>query len=353
LIGFAASGLAGCASGIHYAQNLPPEYQIPSTTHGTNLDLARLAMPKEDSDAIGAGDVLEVTLVSGYEAEDQLPVVARVSEAGMVHVPLVGPVPVVGLEPAQAEQTIARYSIERGVYRQPHVAVVVKEKRRNHVTVMGAVTTPGVVALDRASSDLLSALATAGGLTETAGTEIQILRKVPSNASALANVPPAESAIRQASYAPQRGGEAPRIAQQIDLSDLAQGIGGDYGLGDGDVVVVSEKEPRFVYVMGLVREPQEIEIPFGRDLRVLQAITQAGGRQFEVADKVHVIRRLPHMSEPIVIEVSIRDAKKNGDANLVLGANDVVSIEETPLTFAMGALQQFMRFGISGSVPLF
>ena len=325
------------------------EYQVPATTHGLNLNLSRLAMPKEGSSVIGTGDVLEVTLVSGYEEEPEPPTPIRVSEAGVADIPIVGPVHVDGLEPAEAEQAIARYAIDRGVYRRPHVTVTIKERHFNQVTVLGAVETPGVVDLDRTSSDVLGALAMAGGLTESAGTEIQILRKSSSRATELAQQR-SESPISLASFSPPA---TPRIVQRVDLAEAAPSASQDYRLGDGDVVVVSEKEPRFVYVMGLVREPTEIEIPFGRDLRVLDAISRAGGRTTELANKVYVIRRVAQSEEPVVIQVDVRQAKRNGRANVVLGADDIVSVEETPVTFVMGVLERFIRFGLSGSVPLF
>jgi polysaccharide export outer membrane protein len=105
--------------------------------------------------------------------------------------------------------------------------------------------------------------------------------------------------------------------------------------------------------MGLVNEPKQIEILPGEDIRVLDALAMAKGRKFELADKVHVTRQVPGKPEPVVIEVSVREAKKNGRANLILGAGDIVSVEETPLTFVVGAIQQVLRFGVSGSVPLF
>lgn len=350
LVCLALISAGGCASTVHHSANLPLEYRVPPVTHGQSLDLSRLSTPKEPSSEIGAGDVLELTLVSGYEQKDQEPILGRVSDAGMLHIPQVGPVPVVGLEPAEAEQTIARYAIERDVYRRPYVTVVIKEKHRNHVTVLGAVDTPGVVELDRASSDVLGALAVAGGLTESAGSEIQIMRKSPQGGSHVAERLPDGPPVELAGYTKQ---QPTRVVQRIDLADAATGAAGDYRLSDGDVVVVNEREPRYIYVMGLVNDPKEIEIPFGQDLHLLQALTAAGGRKFALADKVHIIRRLPHLGEPIVIEASVRQAKNHGPANLVLGAGDIVSVEETPLTLVAGALQQFMRFGVSGSVPLF
>lgn len=352
----------GCASGIHYAASLPPEYRVPPTTYGKKLDLSRLAVPQQNSSVIGPGDLLEVTIASGFEEKDPLPLPVRVSEAGVVNLALVGPVHVEGLEPSQAEQQIARLSIDRGFYRRPNVTVVIEEKHKNRITVLGAVTTQGVVELDRANSDLVGALAMAEGLTEDAGTEIQIMRQVPAGRTNLAagtrrpaapraGLPPSGSNVQLASYSTT---PVTRVSQRVDLVAATQGGSiGDYRLNDGDVVMVHEKEPRYVYVMGLVNEPQKIEIPPGEDIRVLAAIAQAGGRKYELADKVHVVRQVPGKPQPLVIEVGVHEAKKNSQANIILGAGDVVSVEETPLTFVAGAIQQVLRFGVSGSVPLF
>jgi polysaccharide biosynthesis/export protein len=57
------------------------------------------------------------------------------------------------------------------------------------------------------------------------------------------------------------------------------------------------------------------------------------------------------MEEPVVIECSIRAAKRGGNANLVLAPGDVVSVEETPLTFTVGTIQNFVRFGFSSAIP--
>jgi hypothetical protein len=53
------------------------------------------------------------------------------------------------------------------------------------------------------------------------------------------------------------------------------------------------------------------------------------------------------------IRVSIREAKRDGEANVRLAAGDVVSVEETPATFVLDLMRNFIRFGLSSSVPLF
>ncbi len=73
----------------------------------------------------------------------------------------------------------------------------------------------------------------------------------------------------------------------------------------------------------------------------------------QIADTVRVIRRLPSQKEPIVINVSVSEAKASGDANLRLAPGDLVSVEETPLTAPLGAMKSFIRFGMSSTIPLF
>jgi polysaccharide export outer membrane protein len=87
-------------------------------------------------------------------------------------------------------------------------------------------------------------------------------------------------------------------------------------------------------------------------MRLLDAIALAGGRNLQIADQVHVIRNLEG-AEPIVIEASMRQAKRGGAANLLLAAGDVVSVEETPLTFTVGTIQSFVRFGFTSAIPGF
>ena len=43
------------------------------------------------------------------------------------------------------------------------------------------------------------------------------------------------------------------------------------------------------------------------------------------ANKVHVIRTIPGQDEPVVIEVSLHEAKRQGRGNLRLSPGDVVS----------------------------
>jgi polysaccharide export outer membrane protein len=280
---------------------------------------------------------------------------ARVAADGTVLVPLIGAVPVGGLEPVAAEQRIAHAAIERGIYRQPYVTLEVTEPAVNRVTVIGAVAKPGVVELPRGACDLASALAAAGGLSKEAGTQVEILHH---NASPFLAASPAGSAgsedqqIRLAAHTEPFGappialGPSPPRTSRIDLAQAGSESHEYRRLDDRDVVMVLPEEKRIIHVTGLVRKPDQFEVPMNEDMRVLDAIAMAGGTTSPVADKVFVIRQLANMPEPVVIKVSIASAKLDGTENLRLASGDLVSVESTMSTLMLESASKFFRMAI-------
>ena len=144
------------------------------------------------------------------------------------------------------------------------------------------------------------------------------------------------------------------VATIVDLALAASSDSGDYSLPDGATVMVMRRPKRFIHVMGLVHKPDQYEI--AEDVpepRLLDAVAMAGGTTLSIADKVHVIRQLPDRTEPVVIQASIRSAKGDTTSNISLAPGDVVSVEETPTTFVVGTLKDFIRFGFSAGIPGF
>jgi polysaccharide export outer membrane protein len=125
----------------------------------------------------------------------------------------------------------------------------------------------------------------------------------------------------------------------------------DLHVEDGSVVMVREKPEHTVSVIGLVRRPNNYPYPVDERLRVLDAVALAGGLSVSVADKTRVIRQVPDREEPLVIEVSIRKAKREGAENLVLAPGDTVVVEETPATFVVETIRGFIRFGFTSAIP--
>ena len=347
----AALTALGCAEGRYRAANLPRELAAPATVNVQAIDLSRLGSPPVDSDRIERGDVLEVTMVTDYAKLTAATTPVRVADDGSIGVPLIGKVAVAGLRPEEAEQAVISAAQLRGVFLNPAVTVTMKEQRTNKITVVGAVNKPGVHPLPRASSSLLAALVAAEGLSKEAGPEVEVRHSV------LHPVSP-QAAPRHLAQKDAEGRLVANDEPQADASiikvDLASSSDGKITqqLSDGDVVYVSKRSLKGIYVLGLVAKPGEYEYPLNHEVHVLDALALAGGATSAVADKVIVIRQLPGQASPANIAVSINAAKSGGD-NLKLAPGDTVLVERTAETIVLDSIQTFFRVGFSAALPMF
>jgi polysaccharide export outer membrane protein len=332
----------GCQSGIYKASSLPEQLQAPPLASARQMDLTLLAQARPNLEQIFAGDVLDVSISTGLERAAPNRWMLRVAEDGTVAVPLVGPVQVAGMALPQAELAIREASVGRGLYRNPQVAVHVEERRSIRVSVAGEVTRPGDYDLPVAHADLLAAISAAGGLkSASAGEIIEISHPVGA------------FPVHQTGYRDGPPGAPSQRRVTVNLQDVANGSRSDFHLENGSVVMVSKKPPRTFSVIGLVRKPGQYEGLNDQDIHLLDAIAMAGGRTIEIADKVRIYRTIEGQEKPVIIDASVRSAKVGGPGNLRLAPGDVVSVEETPVTFVVGALTSFTRVSLGAAVPLF
>jgi polysaccharide export outer membrane protein len=347
--------LAGCNTTGYEAASLPIELQAASAPESTGINLERMVGAGVGTSQIGPGDLVQITIVSGSSDERATPIPARVAQDGTVMVPLIGQVPIGGVEPVLAEQRIAAAAVERGIYRQPYVTLTVTEPAVNRVTVLGAVAKPGVVELPRGSCDLASAIAGAGGLSKEASTRIEILHRGTRSFIA-ENAPSNEAAggVTLASFNQQSTAGEPDVAR-IDLAQAGPTAAQNRRLDDRDVVMVMPEEKQVIHVTGLVKNPNQFDLPRDKDIRVLDAIAMAGGTTSPVADKVYVIRQLGNNAQPALIKVSIGKAKRDGSENLRLSKGDLVTVESTVATMTIDTVSKFFRvgLGLSGNMAAF
>ena len=338
---------------------MPSSLRVASRANPQEADLTRLAARVTSSEIIAGGDVIEVTIAAGLGKDDSVTFPVRIAEDGTGNLPDVGRVQLAGLELDGAEAVIHATCVQRGLYRQPHVAVDMKRQRKNKVRVLGAVKEPGAYDLPRNSSDLLSAIVMAGGLSEDAGEHVEVRNPMLAGgrnpASHIAGAAPNgnPATIQTAGHTNvQTASGAMMKSVRINLISAARDGSSGYVVGDGAVVMVEKRDPAPVHVLGLVEKPAAYEYPVGQDLHVLDAIAMAGGTSNALADKVYVIRPLANSSNPAVIQLRINKAKHSGNSNILLAPGDVVSVEISPGTVFMDAVQ-FIRFGIGGSIGLF
>ncbi|MEM6331561.1 MAG: polysaccharide biosynthesis/export family protein [Planctomycetota bacterium] len=315
-----AAACVGCQSVNYRAASLPDAMRAAPIENTGQIHLPNLATAGGPSTALSPGDLLNVRVLSGLETTAPEPTVIQISARGEIDLPLIGPVAVAGMQLPDASRRIAKAAVERGVYRQPNITLEVREKATHQVTVLGAVAEPGVHQLPVAACDVVSAIAAAGGLTEEAGADVEVLRQPAPTlfASQEDNQGAATGGVQQVSYNAAGGQAGQPVMQRINLAQVTTGPKAANGLGDRDVVMVLPRKKRVVYVTGLVAKPDQFELPVDQDVRVLDALAMAGGASSGVADKVLVIRQQGDGQEPAVIELSIAEAKANGKENLLL-----------------------------------
>ncbi len=246
---------AGCQHTDYRAEKLPPELQAPMVRSSQRLDLAHFSQPTIRSDIVHSGDVLLVSFATGLEDREGTNWRLRVNNDGFIDVPLVGLVRVAEMTLIGAEKVIHDASVEREIYRDPKVAVQLVKPKTNQVTVMGAVGRPGVYELPAMGSDLIAALTAAGGLDKDADTLVEIrLSARATNGQEPNKGYGVETVGFEKASEPATPG-----TNKIDLTKTDDAV--NLRLSDGSVIMVPRKPPRTISVMGLVKNPREIETP--------------------------------------------------------------------------------------------
>jgi polysaccharide export outer membrane protein len=119
-------------------------------------------------------DILEITVFQEPDLKSTL----RVSNEGTIAFPLIGIVPVGGLTPQAAAQTL-RDRLANGYLVNPQVSVTVMEFSKRRFTVLGEVQKPGSYDMpDQQAVTVLQAIGMAGGYTRIANpSRVTLMRK--------------------------------------------------------------------------------------------------------------------------------------------------------------------------------
>lgn len=208
---------------------------------------------------LGVGDVINVSVFGQPDMATQ----AVLSDSGVVTMPLIGPINLADLTPAQAEQRIAR-ALQQGEYLvNPQVNVTLEEYRSRQISVVGQVNQPGRITMER-DLNVVDAIAQASGTTPDAADFAVLIREGPAG--------------------PQR--------QTLDLRRSLRGPDASNSprLQDGDTVFVPEAARYYIY--GQVNSPAEY--PLRPGLTVLQALSIGGGlTELASVNKITIRRRGP------------------------------------------------------------
>ena len=346
---------AGCWAPLHYhgipANTLPDTFRTPCRTGGSPLVLASLTQPAQLDYILGPSDILEVTVQGLYPGAETRPVRVQVMANGDVHLPLVGPVHVGGMNLVQAQSAITKTYAD-GFIRDSRVNVFLVEKSTISVVVLGEVNAPGVYRLPKYENDVAHALAMAGGLSEDAAMAIEVHRRLPAQmavrAPLLAQLRAAEPGSRvemlpEPPMGPvihEHGPEAMRIVK-IPLQGPAPEPFSpeDVVLQPGDVVVVPNRRHEVFYVVGKLTSTNVVRfslgikdrelgngllLPSNREIDVVTAVAMAGYIDpIDSPTTVTVHRTLPD-GKPLLIVVDLIRARYDRRETILVQAGDII-----------------------------
>jgi polysaccharide export outer membrane protein len=281
-----------------------------------------------ESYRLGPGDVLEIRIFNRPQLSREA---VRVEGDGTIRMPLIeGSIRAACLTEAELAQEIARRYLK--YLRNPQVDIFFKEFNSTPVAVLGAVTTPGRFQLQRRVS-LLELLSFAGGPSERAGRNVQIVHSASQLTCGTGAGEAAEDAAQTASEA--------MAVSSFKLSETLQGdpAANPY-VRPGDIVTVTEAEQ--AYVVGNVLKPSMI--PLKETVTISQAIAMAGGTLPDTqSERVRIVRQVPGGSKSEIL-VDLKAISKRRAEDVALQPNDIIEVPT-----ASG--RRFLRTLLDRAVP--
>jgi polysaccharide export outer membrane protein len=308
-------------------QNAPLQTGASTNASEINTALATLAMktslPSGDY-RIGPEDLLQITLYNIPNAEARITprtITVRVSQQGLISLPLLGDMKASGLTAAQLETELKKH-FEKYIY-SPQVGVFIAEYRQR-VSVIGAVQKAGVIELTGPKT-VIDILAMAGGVTDKAGTQVHIYRQGPNGRESYVI-----DLLQLASN-----------ASLINASNVSL-ITTPVQAGD----VINVPPAGMFFVDGAVRSPGSYTL--GRHYSLTQALAVAGGinRELNASDITIFRRKGPSGIEPITVDFDAIAADSTKDVQIE--ADDVILVPISSMKYVYNRVfGQLLGWGIS------
>lgn len=263
----------------------PAQTPQPQIDDGKAWELAA-PLPGTSSYMLGTGDIVRLNVFQ----QPDMTMETRVSEAGTITVPLLGPVAVAGGTAKQAEARIAALLRNRGFVRNPQVNITILEFKSRQVAVLGHVNRPGRYALQEGSYRVTDLLSLAGGVIPGAADEVTLVRA--------------------------RDGKPQRFSISIPELFKSGDFQSNLEVYPNDTLYV-DKAPVF-YIYGEVQRPGSFRLEKG--MSVMQALSVGGGITARGTEKNMRLTRRDARGRTVTLTPSMND---------LLQADDVIFVRES------------------------
>lgn len=243
---------------------------------------------------LGPKDLLEIRVLELPDFNLE----RRVSDSGIVSLPLIGDLQVAGMTAGEVARKIEELLRARYVNRA-NASVIIKEYSNRPVSVVGAVHRPGTLSVS-GNWTLLQAVSAAGGMTERAGKTIYILR---------------------------RGEPSGTNVIEVDADELFKVSSPvwDIPIYPSDVINIPARSFIKIYLLGEVQQPGSLEFDLDDRVTVLSAIAKAGGLSDRASNRI-VIKRMNEAGQETESEVNFKRIVSGKDPDPQLMADDVLVV---------------------------
>jgi len=275
---------------------------------------------------LGAEDVLEVSIFEWELREETKSVEIRVSETGLIGLPVIGDMNVTNLTVEEIKAKIEKRLKDWQIIPNPRVSVVVQQFRSKRVAVVGAVRDPGTYTIRRNVTTLLDILSLAGGPDARAGQLAYVIRNIRPAMPSDAGESPGGGGAATAGLPFDLGGSemiSIDLYELLELGDLSLNV----LVGNGDVVNVPEAK-RF-HVIGFARDPGSF--PLKKPTTVLEGIAMARGFQEVEASKRDCVVKRKTPDGEYIIPVDLVAVAQGEAPNFYLQPDDIIYVRQTAL----------------------
>jgi polysaccharide export outer membrane protein len=259
---------------------------------------------------LGPNDQITVHALDAEEISDKP---YRISAAGDVTFPMIGKVKAAGLTVEELESSLVQALQE--FIRQPKVAVTVTEFHSQPVSVIGAVTNPGVLQL-QGNKNIIEVLSMVGGVRNDAGSSITITRK------------------REWGVLPLPDAKLDPTGQfstgEIKLKDVlgARNPEQNILIRPNDVIAVTRN--KIVYVLGAVKKAGGFPMNEHDTLSVLQILSLAEGLERTAApQQAKILRVTPGATRRTEMLVNLDQIFSGKAEDVQLEQDDILFVPDS------------------------
>jgi polysaccharide export outer membrane protein len=256
---------------------------------------------------LGPGDQISI---SAFEVEEISDKPFRISSAGDVNLPVLGPMHVDGMTVEQFEAELVNRL--KTIVRQPQVVVKIIEYRHDFVFFEGMFKVTGIVPL-QGRRNLIEMLASIGGTLPNAAHRIKVTRRAEFGKIPLPNA--VDDPEKKVSTV------------EISLGSLRDNVNPaeDIALQPFDIIRVERAE--MVYVTGEVGKVGGIELGERESISAAQLITMVGGLGRDAdANKTHVLRPILSTARRSEIPLNMKKILAGQENDFPLLPNDILVV---------------------------